>query len=253
MGNVAACCTSADTAASAPLSPGPGAAVAAVPSPMPSAAPSTASPRISARPVAQWTVAEVEGWVLAIGLPAEVAGAFRDTDIEGDELLELSRKELEEDVGIQKMGHKKKIMRAVEELKAANGDGGAPDAGASGGAAAAVSGLLGDGGAPPQLAALGGALGGGGFASKLQSKIPSDLTAQLDAAKQSALGGVLGTLGGGGSPSGGDQEEIFPITRTSQGFGLAVMESKPSENDAVVVPGGFCTAVPMVSTHVICV
>ncbi len=40
-------------------------------------------------------------------------------------------------------------------------------------------------------------------------------------------------------------EETSPVTRTARGFGLSVMESAPSLDDAVVVEGGFCTSVPV--------
>jgi len=89
---------------------------------------------ISDRPVTEWTSAEVEGWVLAIGLPVPVASAFRKADIEGYELLELERNELSDEFWIKPVwggisalawelseahatySHKRKIMRAIEEL-----------------------------------------------------------------------------------------------------------------------------------------
>jgi hypothetical protein len=254
MGNVAACCAS-DGAANAPLSPGPPRSGSAAESP----APSTAEPGISSRPAAQWDVAEVEAWVLAIGMPPEVAGAFRDADIEGHELLALTRDELGQDVGVQKIGHKKRIMAALEDLKAQAGGsgarGGAADAAGGGrgggggggsGAAAALGGLLHGAGTPAQLAQLGGAAGG--FASKLQAQIPADLSKHQGgrAALSSALGSIGGALGAKGLPP----EETSPVTRTKQGFGLSVMESAPSRDDAVVVEGGFCRAVPVGSTVV---
>lgn len=80
------------------------------------------------------------------------------------------------------------------------------------------------------LATLGGAAAG--FTSKYMAHIPA---------------GGLRHIGGVVSSESDRQssEETSPVTRTAQGFGLSVMESAPSRDDAVVVGGGFCTTIPV--------
>ncbi len=218
MGNVPACCAS-DSAADVPVSPGSAAAAAGMSG-------SAAGQGISSRPVAEWDVAEVEAWVLAVGLPPEAAAAFHDAGIEGDSLLSLTREEIEQDVGIRKVGHRKRIFKALKELK--EGRSPAEQAAASDGAGNGR--LDGAAAASDQLAQLGDAAGK--TASKLSGYMPSGLAQR---------GGDRFARARGRAAA----EETSPVTRTERGFGLSVMESAPSLDDAVVVDGGFCTAVPV--------
>ena len=211
MGNVPACCAS-DSTADAPLRPGSTAVGIA-------ASERTAELGVSSRPVGQWNVAEVEVWVLAIGLPREVAAAFRDAEIEGDSLLSLTREEIEQDVGIRKVGHRKRLFKALDELKQARIDSTSQPAATRYG-----------GGNGRHLAQLGDAAEE--FASRFKAQRPPG-PAQLGS-------DVVASAQGRGS-----LEETSPLTRTARGFGLSVMESAPSRDDAVVVEGGFCATVPV--------
>lgn len=218
MGNVPACCSS-DSASDVPASH-----VATAVDVRESSG--TAAQGISYRPVGQWNAAEVEAWIRAIGLPPEVAAAFRNADIEGDSLLSLTRKEIEEDLGVQKIGHKKRILMALDELKETHSP--AHPAAASD---AGLSGLLNNAAASNHVAQLGSAVEG----------LKTELKAQILLGSGQRSTDVVSTS----TQDRSSLEETSPLTRTAQGFGLSVMESAPSRDDAVVVDGGFCTTVPV--------
>ena len=68
----------------------------------------------TAKPVMEWQIDEVCQWLEAIGL-AEHCPQFRENEILGEHLLELTKDELAE-LGIKKIGHKKTFLTKVKEL-----------------------------------------------------------------------------------------------------------------------------------------
>ena len=66
------------------------------------------------KPMPEWEVEEVCGWLEEIGL-GEYRPQFRENEILGEHLLELTKDELAE-LGIKKIGHKKRFFTKVKEL-----------------------------------------------------------------------------------------------------------------------------------------
>lgn len=62
-----------------------------------------------------WTVTDVAAWLESIELP-ELKRLFLDQEVSGPELLELTDHELRE-MGVDKLGHRKKIIRKIGVLK----------------------------------------------------------------------------------------------------------------------------------------
>jgi SH3/ankyrin repeat-containing protein len=68
----------------------------------------------SMKPVMEWEVEEVCQWLEEIGL-GEHCPQFRENEILGEHLLELTKEELAE-LGVKKIGHKKTFLTKVKEL-----------------------------------------------------------------------------------------------------------------------------------------
>eukprot|EP00746_Dinoflagellata_sp_MGD_P150768 gnl/MRDRNA2_/MRDRNA2_82556_c0_seq3.p1 gnl/MRDRNA2_/MRDRNA2_82556_c0~~gnl/MRDRNA2_/MRDRNA2_82556_c0_seq3.p1 ORF type:complete len:336 (-),score=80.18 gnl/MRDRNA2_/MRDRNA2_82556_c0_seq3:192-1199(-) len=65
--------------------------------------------------VADWPVAKVMDWLCATGL-GHISKSFEEHRITGDVLLELTSSDLEE-IGVHALGDKKRVLRAVTQLK----------------------------------------------------------------------------------------------------------------------------------------
>lgn len=72
---------------------------------------STASTRET---VANWGISEVVTWLETMQL-GEYVETFTRNDVRGKELLTLTRRDLKE-LGIQKVGHVKRILQACKDL-----------------------------------------------------------------------------------------------------------------------------------------
>jgi hypothetical protein len=66
--------------------------------------------------VADWSVEKVVDWLSAAGL-GHLARNFEEHRITGDVLFELTSSDLEE-IGIRALGDKKRLLRAVSQLRA---------------------------------------------------------------------------------------------------------------------------------------
>jgi len=75
---------------------------------------------ISLKPVQTWSVTETAAWLESIELP-ELKRAFMEQEVAGSELLELTDHDLRE-MGVDRLGHRKKILRRVAVLKGDNVD-----------------------------------------------------------------------------------------------------------------------------------
>lgn len=64
----------------------------------------------------RWTPAEVRGWLQSINL-GRFAPLFEEHDVGGDVLLDVTQEDLQE-MGVTKVGDKKRLMRALEALQA---------------------------------------------------------------------------------------------------------------------------------------
>ncbi|CAI2350552.1 unnamed protein product [Caenorhabditis sp. 36 PRJEB53466] len=65
-----------------------------------------------------WTSDEVCAWLSSIGM-SEYGSTFRKNDIQGSELMHLERSDILE-IGINKIGHVKRLQSAILELRAHN-------------------------------------------------------------------------------------------------------------------------------------
>lgn len=72
----------------------------------------TATPREHPK---QWVSSQVVSWVRSRGIPDEVAALFAEHEVEGEDLLCMTRAELRE-VGVAKMGHLMKLAKGIAEL-----------------------------------------------------------------------------------------------------------------------------------------
>jgi hypothetical protein len=62
-----------------------------------------------------WSVNETAAWLESIDLP-ELKRQFIDQEVSGSELLELTDHDLRE-MGVDKLGHRKKIIRRIHVLR----------------------------------------------------------------------------------------------------------------------------------------
>ena len=67
------------------------------------------------KPLVEWEAEEVCQWLEEIGL-GEHCPQFRENEILGEHILELTKEELAE-LGVKKIGHKKTFFTKVKELK----------------------------------------------------------------------------------------------------------------------------------------
>ena len=65
--------------------------------------------------IIDWTVDDVVNWLLVIGMDMH-AGVFRDNQVDGQELLHLTHDSLVTCLKIPALGHRNKILRAVQSL-----------------------------------------------------------------------------------------------------------------------------------------
>jgi len=63
----------------------------------------------------QWNTSQVHSWVRSRGIPDVVAAKFVEHEVEGNDLLTLNKTELRE-IGVDKVGHLKKLMAGIAEL-----------------------------------------------------------------------------------------------------------------------------------------
>jgi len=72
----------------------------------------TATPREHPK---QWVSSQVVSWVRSRGVPDEVAALFAEHEVDGDDLLSMTKTELRE-VGVTKIGHQIKLVKGIAEL-----------------------------------------------------------------------------------------------------------------------------------------
>lgn len=65
--------------------------------------------------IKSWGTTEVVAWLESLQL-SEYKDNFIQHDIQGQELLSLSRRDLR-DLGVAKVGHIKRILQAVQEIQ----------------------------------------------------------------------------------------------------------------------------------------
>lgn len=63
----------------------------------------------------QWNTSQVHSWVRSRGIPDTVAALFVEHEVDGNDLLTLTKTELRE-IGVNKVGHLKKLMNGIAEL-----------------------------------------------------------------------------------------------------------------------------------------
>ncbi|TRY82481.1 hypothetical protein DNTS_029962 [Danionella cerebrum] len=80
----------------------------------------------SALMVSEWSEEDVLSWLQEEGLEA-VADIFTSNNIDGGELLSLTKETLSSDLHIESLGLRSKIMKKIEELKMAPVSNGTPD------------------------------------------------------------------------------------------------------------------------------
>lgn len=76
--------------------------------------------------VSEWSEEEVLAWLREEGLEA-VTDAFKSNNIDGEELLSLSKETLSSDLHIESLGLRSKVMKKIEELKMVPVSNGTPD------------------------------------------------------------------------------------------------------------------------------
>lgn len=70
---------------------------------------------LPSEPVTDWSVDKVCDWLTEIGLEA-YCQTFRDNEIVGEHLVDLSRDDIK-DLGINKIGHIKTLLQKLQELQ----------------------------------------------------------------------------------------------------------------------------------------
>jgi hypothetical protein len=73
------------------------------------------APRQRPRHPTEWTTKDVFAWVLQQGIPRDIATRFPEEDIEGEQLLDMTREELHE-MGIER-GHRLRVLRSLRQLR----------------------------------------------------------------------------------------------------------------------------------------
>ena len=63
----------------------------------------------------EWNSSQVVSWVRSRGVPTEVAALFAEHEVDGNDLLSMTKTELRE-VGVTKMGHLMKLVKGISEL-----------------------------------------------------------------------------------------------------------------------------------------
>jgi hypothetical protein len=81
---------------------------------------------------AQWVSTQVVAWVRSRGIPEDVAALFAEHEVEGEDLLSMTKEELQE-VGVTKMGHLKKLIRGITELNGSSSSSSSSSSNGSGG------------------------------------------------------------------------------------------------------------------------
>ncbi|KAI7807924.1 WD repeat, SAM and U-box domain-containing protein 1 isoform X1 [Triplophysa rosa] len=76
--------------------------------------------------VSQWSEEDVLSWLREEGLEA-VMDAFRSNNMDGEELLSLTKETLSSDLHIESLGVRSKVMKKIEELKMSSVCNGTPD------------------------------------------------------------------------------------------------------------------------------
>mmetsp|Transcript_417 Transcript_417/g.553 ORF Transcript_417/g.553 Transcript_417/m.553 type:complete len:632 (-) Transcript_417:79-1974(-) len=66
--------------------------------------------------IRSWSVQEVCAWLRLIGIPDPSICKFHDNLVKGEDLLELTDAELKEDMGITRLGTRKKILRELKKV-----------------------------------------------------------------------------------------------------------------------------------------
>ena len=64
-----------------------------------------------------WTVNEVTGWVNSLKFPASNVALFRDAQVDGDILLQITEKNLKDDLSMTNGIHRKRFMRELNNLR----------------------------------------------------------------------------------------------------------------------------------------
>ena len=64
-----------------------------------------------------WTVNEVTGWVNSLKFPASNVALFRDAQVDGDILLQITEKNLKEDLNMSNGIHRKRFRRELNNLR----------------------------------------------------------------------------------------------------------------------------------------
>ncbi|XP_071495937.1 WD repeat, SAM and U-box domain-containing protein 1-like [Diadema antillarum] len=74
------------------------------------------NPTLAHNVISEWTVDAVCEWLSSIGLE-EYCGGFRDNQIDGEELQNLTSDTLSRDLGVKALGHRQKILRGVQAVR----------------------------------------------------------------------------------------------------------------------------------------
>ncbi|KAL8579829.1 hypothetical protein ACOMHN_048106 [Nucella lapillus] len=78
------------------------------------------SSKSNSRPSPQWTVEDVVQWLGRLGL-SKYQDGFRDSAIDGTELLALNDSDLNAALGVAALGHRNKILRSRDEREKGGG------------------------------------------------------------------------------------------------------------------------------------
>ncbi|KAF0290863.1 WD repeat, SAM and U-box domain-containing protein 1 [Amphibalanus amphitrite] len=76
----------------------------------------SAPPRPAPTQVSEWTCDQVGGWLRSLGL-AQYADAFAARSVDGARLLELTEQAMEDELGVELVGHRSKLVRQLDRLR----------------------------------------------------------------------------------------------------------------------------------------
>ena len=79
---------------------------------------------LSSSPPRLWSVSDVQLWLSEVVGLSEYSDAFSREAIDGEVLLELTGEELQSDLHIHKLGHRKRLEKEIHKLKLRGGGGG---------------------------------------------------------------------------------------------------------------------------------
>ena len=78
--------------------------------------PSSSMSRLNPANLTSWSVEDVCFWLLAQNL-GNFVDTFRENEVDGECLLTLNNRLLKDDLGINALGHRSRILKRVDALK----------------------------------------------------------------------------------------------------------------------------------------